>query len=185
MLTTVTNLDVRMMEQMFKRLAGKPMKAKCSFAVAKNQAKIKHIIEALDEAKKPADEYIEYERKRYDLVKEHAHLDDSGNPKIVGNEYDIKKTKRKDFDKKVEELKSEYQEAIEEMTKKIEEYEELLREEVEINLHFLDMDYLPETLSPMDSAAFMHFVRDSEDEDEDKPALKAVEDAPEKEAASE
>jgi len=171
----LTNKQVRIMWEIFGRMSGKTLNRKLAFAIAKNKSHIEHIVKALDEVRKPAEEYREFESKRYDVVKEYGKRDKEGNLKIInGIEYEIDPKKRKEFDEKVEALKEEYKEVIERTETQVKEYADVLDEKVEVDLHFINEDLLPEEITPAEIEGLSHFIawNDVEESGTTPPAKK-------------
>lgn len=166
----LTNKQVRIMWEIFGRMSGKTLNRKLAFAIAKNKSHIEHIVKALDEVRKPAEEYREFESKRYDIVKDFAKRDKEGNLKIInGLEYEIDPKKRKEFDEKVEALKAEYQEVIERTEKQVKEYSDVLDEEVEVSLHFINEDILPDEITPAEIEGLSHFIAWNDEAEAEPP----------------
>jgi len=158
-LVTITNRQARIMWDVFSRITGRSMHRKAAFAIAKNKSKLEHIIKALDEARTPPEEFLELERKRFEIIKDYASKDKAGNPKIVrGVEYQIPAKKRDEFNEKVEKLRKEYAGAVEKAAEVEQQYKEILDETVEINLHIISEDYLPEEMSPAEIAGLEPFI---------------------------
>ena len=127
---------------------------KFSYFIAKNKRVLKDEIELLKEFSMPNEKYKEYDTRRAELAKSLADNDQAGNPIIQNNSYII--TKHKDrFNKKLELLKKEYEDVINEFDKKFRQYKELLNEEIEFNGHAIKLDDLPELVEPALIELFM------------------------------
>ena len=132
-------------------LSEKEMKAKAAYGIAKNKLKAEPEIKSIQEAQQkiqPDARVLEFENKRIELCKEFATKDEEGEPVTIGPRFDIPVDAMEDFEKKIEEVKEEYKEALEEKEKNEEEWMELMKEEVEIDIHTIHIDFMPDTVTP-------------------------------------
>lgn len=118
---------------------------KLGYAIAKNIDRIKGEVDLVQKAINPSEEFQEYETKRVDLATKYAEKDENGKPITQNNAFVI--SDRSTFAKKFSALRAEYASVIEEQDKKLVEYEELLEEEVEHELHKVKMEDIPETMA--------------------------------------
>lgn len=110
-------------------------KVSFSFAIIKNKKAIELRVEELKEAIKPSEDFMEYDKERIELLKEHSQ-DEKGNIKTkdIGNgniEYLIQPSKADSFKKEIDVLKEKHKVALEERDIKEKEIEEFLEKEVE------------------------------------------------------
>lgn len=129
---------------------------KFSYAVAKNKKMVFAEIELLQESIKPINGIEEYEKKRVDLCKKYSKLD--GEPAIVNNEYMIKPSNQKAFDKQLDLLVKEHKEDLSARKKQVDEYNKLLDEPIELNLHKVSIDNVPEAITPKQMEGIMEIV---------------------------
>lgn len=118
---------------------------KLGYAIAKNIDRIKGEVELVQKALNPSEEFQEYENKRIELGKRYAEKDANGKPIVDNGAFII--TDIASFSKKFLALKKEHSTAIEEQQKKLAEYEALLDEEVEHELHKVKMEDIPESMA--------------------------------------
>lgn len=119
---------------------------KFAYGIIKNINLIKPEIEVLQKVMEPFADFIAYEKERIELAKKFAEKDKDGNPKIEGNHFvlaDIKK-----FEKDFLKLQKQCEPAIEKRKEQEKEYEKLLKENIEINLHKIKMADVPQDISP-------------------------------------
>jgi len=132
-------------------LSEKEMKAKAAYGIAKNKSKVESEVKSIQEAQQkiqPAPEVLEFEEKRINLCKEAANKDDNGEPITIGPRFDIPVGAMPDFEKKIDELREEYKEALDQKEKNDEEWVELMKEEIEIDIHQIHIDMMPDTITP-------------------------------------
>lgn len=117
---------------------------KFAYAVAKTKNLIKPLVEALEEVKKPAENFQKFESERIKLCREHAEKDEKGQPKIMGGVY---VGLGEEFNTELEKLKEEHKQAIEEREQQMQDYAKLLEEEVDVELHKVKLDEVPEDIT--------------------------------------
>lgn len=127
-----------------------------NYGVAKNKRLVKTEIETLEELSKPTDDFVKYEKDRISLVEKLAAKDEGGAPKIVKipqarpdgqviytSRYDVDENDPK-FKAEIKKLKTKYKAAIEGQKKHEEEFEGILKTEVEVELHLIPLSIVPE-----------------------------------------
>lgn len=119
---------------------------KFAYARAKNKKLVLAELELLKDVLKDSDKFIEYDKKRIELCEEHCTKDKKGKPVIKNGKYEGL-TKNKEFDKKVEKLNEKFKEVIEQKKKNAEEYKALLDGEVDIPLHKIKIEDVPEDIT--------------------------------------
>jgi len=127
---------------------------KFSYFIAKNKKKLKDEVELLKELAVPSEKFQEYDVRRAELAKSLADCDSAGRPIIRDNTYVIVKNKEK-FDKQIDALKEQYEDAIKEFDEKIGAYKEILKEEMEFDGHAIRIQDLPEKIEPALIELFM------------------------------
>jgi len=127
---------------------------KFSYFIAKNKRILKDEAEILKEFATPPEKYQEYDARRAELAKSLADLDNAGRPVIQNNTYVISQNKER-FNKKLDILKEEYEDAIKEFDEKFGQYKEILQEETEFNGHAIKVNDLPEKIEPALIELFM------------------------------
>ena len=121
---------------------------KFSYFVAKNKIAIKNEVDALNEASEASDDFKAYDQKRADMAAAMAdRISGTEEPLTENGQYVIKE-KKGDFDKGLEALKVEFTECIDERTKQIESFSEILKEEIDFNGHSIKLDNLPSDIEP-------------------------------------
>lgn len=124
---------------------------KFSFVCARNKRTITPVIEALEEASKPKEAFVEFETERGELLKKYAKKDENGEPVTIqlnenSVQYDIEDVDK--LNKAVEKLKKKHAEAITERENQIAEYEKLLDDEFDVDsLSRMDTDILPKGIT--------------------------------------
>ncbi len=150
-----TRENLLQVSMILETLMQKEMKAKGAYGIAKNKKVVEEEVEVLREAQakiQPMEEYLEFEKQRIDVCKDFSDKDENGEAKTIsgpgGGQFMIPDEKKPDFEAKVEELKEEFKEAIEDKDKKEAEWNELLSEEIELDVHVIKIDFLPDNITP-------------------------------------
>lgn len=117
--------------------------AKFAYSIKRNIDLLLPEVEAIDKAKLSSPEYMEYEQKRVDLVKNYAEKDDKGEPIIKDNEFQGVDFSNPDFVAKYSELNKEYE-------KPLKEINDLLNEEVDVQLYKVNIKDVPNELESFD-----------------------------------
>jgi len=118
-----------------------------SHALILNDEAIKPFVKAMHTIATPGENYIEFEQKRNEIIKEYAKVDGDGN--IVLNEQrgvvfqDGKDGEAKDA---LKALNEENKDILEERDEDIKEYNELLMDDVEVAIKEVDLDDIPDAI---------------------------------------
>ena len=138
--------------------------ARMSYGVAKNLSILKPDVDALQKAIDMTDDFKKFEEERVELVKKHAILDEKGNPMIdtTRNEYVISEENKPAFEKNLAKLRKENSAVIEAREKQVKEFGELLKTEIEPNLHKIQQTDLPESITPAQTFAILPMIFDLE-----------------------
>lgn len=99
-----------------------------AYAVAKNMRTIKPILEDLQKQFEPSERYIEFQKE---VEKLKAEYPDKDIPK-----------------EKIEDVESRYKDVIDERIKQETAFKKVLEEEVEIDLHMVHIDFVPNAVTP-------------------------------------
>lgn len=138
--------------------------AKWAYAVARNIAKLKGEVEALQKAYSADKDFMTYEKQRLELAQKYS-VKEKGNPKTVkvgGNEEFLIADKDK-FNQKLKKLQKEHKKAIDERQKQVDDFNEILKEKIEIDLYMIDSDYIPEGITPAQVSAIMPIISEKLD----------------------
>ena len=120
---------------------------KFSYALVLNDERIQSNVKAIREIAKPSESYAEYEQKRHDIISKYADVDGDGNIILQDNRWVIFKEGTKDLAvSEMNALNDEYKDVLELRIKDIEEYNELLESEVELNIHMVSIDDIPDAI---------------------------------------
>jgi hypothetical protein len=118
---------------------------KFAYAIVKNKRIVEDEIKLLSESLKASDKFTEFDKKRVEIVKEHADKDEKGEAKIEGNQYVVSDTKA--MEAAIDPLKEEYKDTIEAREAQIKEFNEMLEKEINIELYKIKQDDLPKDIS--------------------------------------
>lgn len=131
---------------------------KFGYMIARNRILIKPILEALDEARAPSDEYKEFLKERLELGKKHAKKDDNNKPltkmTVVQTPFGTQQDEVYDFvdddaaEAAVEKLKNskKWKTIVTKQEEKEQEYNDLLNEPLDkpVDFYKLPFDKVPE-----------------------------------------
>lgn len=140
--------------------------AKFCYFVNKNIKLLENDVEALNKAITPLPNFVEFDKDRLELVKKHAKKDEKqpdglGRDPIDPTRYAIKDLKA--FDADFEKLKTKHKVAMKEREKQIKEFEELCKEEIEIELHSISKDLIPNTITAQQMNGIFELIEDEEE----------------------
>jgi len=133
--------------------------AKFVYAAAKNKRKVDAECEDISKAIAPTEEYVPVQEKERELVMTHCLKDAEGNP-VPNNQGNLFVPAKNDKAYKAdrEKLKAEHKEIFEKRDKQTKDYEELLKGEIEIELHMIKEEDLPEDITAGQLAGIMDMV---------------------------
>jgi len=141
-------IDVLRLNEVFNRFGDMKYGVKFSYFLAKNRIAIKSEVEALEEARKPEQDFLNFEVERVKLAQEYSDKDSSGKP-IIQNGAFVIVEKLDQFEKQMEKLKKKYKNAIEQREAQMKEFEKILNEEYVINNPFkIAFSELPQSIEP-------------------------------------
>lgn len=131
--------------------------AKFAYAVARNLSLLKEDVEVLKKAISMSKEYAEYELKRVELAEKSAVIE-NGKPKIVNDEYEIKD--EESFKVELDKLQETHKQAIDDRKKQLIELEKLLKEEMEVDVHIISQDIVPEAINTKQMAGILPIIKE-------------------------
>ena len=147
MLKTLKNYQIMDLAEAFMRIGKMNIVStkKFSYALVLNDERIQSNVKAITEIARPSESYAKYEQKRHGIISKYADVDGDGNIILNDNRWIVFKDGTKET--AVDELSSlneEYKDILDARNKDIEEYNELLDSDVELNIHMVDLDDVPE-----------------------------------------
>jgi len=143
------------------------------YGIARNSVIIDREIEVFQTTTKASKEFQEYDTKRIELAKEMAKKDEKGNPVIKDNAYVPENQKA--FDKKIEELKGEYKEAVEAREKQIDDFNEFLEKESGVKLYMINFEDVPKEINAGQLMGLMPIIQDTDKVEKVKTKLEKKE----------
>lgn len=122
---------------------------KFAFTVLKNRKKLENQVEEdrpiFEEILKPSEGFKNYEESRIALCENHSEKNEDGTAKTEGDKYSIIDIKT--FNEELENLTEEYKVAVDDRKKQIDEYNNLMEEDITIEFQKINLDFLPEDIS--------------------------------------
>ena len=139
--------------------------AKFSYAVAKTSRLVQAESKILAEVVAPDAKFTEYDIVRAATAAAHAKKDEAGNPiqlPIAGSQemrYDIEDQAK--FDLALKALQEKNKEVVDEQETKVNEYNAMLEEEMDGEIHKIKMSDIPEDITPAQLDSIMEMIDDS------------------------
>lgn len=138
--------------------AGNLTGIKLVYAIAKNTRMIASELKAMERLTQQKPDYTKYDQERLKLCKEMCVKDEKGVPIIQENSY-AGLTGTPDFEKRLKALKKKHQKAVDGREKDMEEYNKLLDEEVEIDIHMVNIKFLPPGVTAQQLTGIMFMIQ--------------------------
>ena len=136
--------------------------AKFAYAVARNISKLQPEIDALNKAYAASEDFVAYDKERAQLAESHATKVDGKPQKTVENgiaKYVIEDQEK--FDKDLKVLQEKHKEAIDKRQKQLDDFQEILKEETEIELYAIPPEYIPENIKAQEMAGILLIIDES------------------------
>lgn len=136
--------------------------AKFNHAVSKNLRLIKEAIWHLEDSIQPEKELREFEKEKRELAIRFSKKE-GGAPMTVptpdgGQRYLIEDARQKEFDQEFEKLKEKYKTVLDTRDEQMDEYSQYLRESEEINFHLINLEDVPDDLSPLEREPIVDWI---------------------------
>jgi len=131
---------------------------KFAYAIVKNKQKITAEVKALNDSAQPTAEYQKWEKERMTICNEYCAKKD-GKPVIENRKFTGLKDNKK-FEKAIDKLKAKYKETLDDYEKKVKEYNKMIVEEIEIDLHKISKRDIPINITPKQLEAIELIVDD-------------------------
>lgn len=163
----MTRFDV---VELFKIISSLPKKEYNRFflyAVEKTKTELKTII---DEAGKKEYEIIydeklrQFEKDRISILEKFSNRDESDKPIIVENRYDISEDKSDEVRKEMVELSEKYADDVKRVENLRVEFNQFLKEEIEVNVVKTSFKTLPETVDSELFGTLLKLVKETDEE---------------------
>ena len=140
--------------------------AKWAYGVARNIEKLRSEVEALQKAYTASEEFVAYENQRIELAQKYS-IKKKGVPQTVkvGQTTEYLIADQDKFNQELIKLQKKYKKAIDERQKQIDDFNEILKEEVEIDLYKIFSDYIPEGITPAQLSVIMPVISEKDKED--------------------
>lgn len=120
------------------------------YAIMKNKIELKKIFDEVVDKERllsSSPELLNFEQERIQIVKEFAKKDESGQPIIIDNRFDVPEESTAEIQSKLMELRKKYKDAFEKNRNDVEEYEKYIAEEIEYQETKTAFKNLPENLT--------------------------------------
>lgn len=121
---------------------------KFSYFITKNKLACKDEIEALDEARKPDQKFLDFELERVKTAQEYAEKNPDGSPVIRNGAFIISSENQDKFDKEMVKMRKTNKAVLEAREKQEEDFIKLLAEETEFNGTKIKLSELPPQIEP-------------------------------------
>ncbi|MDD5651687.1 MAG: hypothetical protein PHF86_14930 [Candidatus Nanoarchaeia archaeon] len=127
------------------------------YAISRNTDSFGIVIKAIKKVLDPSKEYIEYDKKRFELAQKYADLDKDGKPVINGNSYIVRQNRDK-FDREIDVLLKEYKTPIDNQNKLKDNMPQFLETEEEISCYKIKSEWVPLTLNAQQLRALLPLI---------------------------
>jgi len=134
--------------EVIKSFEGLKYSTKFSYFLTKNKLACKDELEALDEARKPDQKFLDFELERVKTAQEHSEKGADGSPVIRNGAFIILPDNQEKFDKEMAKLRKVNKVVIEAREKQAEEFDKLIGEETEFNGTKIKLSELPTQIEP-------------------------------------
>lgn len=112
---------------------------KFNYCLLRNLNLLSGEIQAIQDAQRKNEKFMEFEKQRIELIKKYAQKDEKGDLKIKDGNYDLPPESIKELTKEVEGLSKKYAEPIKEIN-------DFLNQPCEVSLFKISIDELPKEL---------------------------------------
>lgn len=150
-MTKKTKTEVIKLFNTIATLAETKMNSKAAYGLIKNKKLLEKEIEIVKELQtkfSPSPEFLEYNKKRLDILEENSKKDENQKPLMredhLGRSFDLEDDKEEFVKEKIEELREEYKETIEEQEKIENDFNSLMEEEVSFDFFQILVSNLPD-----------------------------------------
>lgn len=111
---------------------------------------IESSIKSIEEIIKPSDGFIEFEKKRNQILIDLSKKDENGQPILITNglskSYDLLEENKKEAILRINELKMEYKDILKDFEKSQKDIDEIMNSEIEVDIKLIPFKYFPDTL---------------------------------------
>lgn len=128
--------------------------AKFKYGIARNKKIIENQIKILQDLIKPSDEYIQVENERLSICHKYCERDENNNPRMVNGMFIMKEETRKESDTEISEFMAKNKDVFDAAIKKSQEINAILEEEIDITLHNIPIDAVPDTIKQSEMDVF-------------------------------
>lgn len=132
---------------------------KFAYAIVKTARKIEDELKTMDEVSKPSPEYVEYYNKGLGLSTKYCKKDEKGNP-ISKNQIFQGLEGNVEYEDEKKKLDEQYKGAIEFRDKQIKQYNEMMDDEVEFEVHQIDIADIPEKITVEQMAIISKLIKE-------------------------
>lgn len=139
-------------------VVGKLIGVKFAYAVNRNINVLKPIMESIQKAVAPKEEYEAYEKGRISLAEKMATKGKDKKPLIENNQYVLDDTEA--FDKELKKLQTIHKKAIDDRKQQEKEAEKLAEEEVKVELFKVKMSDIPPMISVEQMAGIYQLIEE-------------------------
>ena len=131
---------------------------KFAYAVARNISLLNSEVDAIQKAIEAHDDFRKYDEERVALAKKHAVKVD-GKEKVEDGQYVVEDQEK--FETEFKELQEKHKNALDVREKQKNDFKELLKEELEIDLFTIPVEYVPENITPAQMEGILLIVADA------------------------
>ena len=121
-------------------LKDKKLGIRATYAIVKNKKSISTEVEAVQEASRPPEGFIQYERSRLEMCNNLANKDKDDKAILIDGRFQFSEENQIEFNKQLVSLQEQYKKALEETQQLDDQVGNLLNETMEVELYQINMN---------------------------------------------
>ena len=130
-----------------------------SYAIVKNSSIIENDYNILKSMATNKKEYLQFLSERENICKKYAYRDENDKPIIENNKYSIVEDWKEEFKQEIKSLIESNQYVLQSQKEQSDQYQNILKEEVEFDFFMVDFDFIPNEVTPEDLKYISFFVK--------------------------
>lgn len=120
---------------------------KFAYGIARNKKIVDAEIENIKESVAQSEAFTAFEKSRIELCQEYAEKDEKGEFKVENNEYVLPADKKEEFEIRLNALREQNKEGIEEREKQLNDYKDFIDQESAVEFHKIKLSSVPEDIT--------------------------------------
>jgi hypothetical protein len=159
MKTKIKNIDLINLYNTLQKFKKVEVSKYFSYAIVKNSSIIENDYNILKSMSTNTKEYIQFLSERENICKKYAYRDENDKPIIENNKYSIVEDWKEEFKQEIKSLIESNQYVLQSQKEQSDQYQNILKEEVEFDFFMVDFDFIPNEVTPEDLKYISFFVK--------------------------